>query len=62
MTSEGMEIGEGGAASMAYLKLIDPKVPKAEKDKIRKDLLAYCGQDTLAMVKLVDVLREKIMN
>ena len=62
MTYEGMEIGEGGAASMAYLRLIDPQVPKGEKENIRKDLLAYCGQDTLAMVKLVDVLREKIMN
>lgn len=59
MTYEGMNIGEGGAASMAYVKLIDPEVSNVEKEKIRKDLLAYCGQDTLAMVKLVEVLKDK---
>ena len=60
MTYKGMGIGEGGAASMAYVKLIDPKVSKAVKDKIRKDLLAYCGQDTLAMVKIYEVLSAKV--
>ena len=60
MGYDSLEIGEGGAASLAYEKLLDPKVPKAEKDKIRKDLLVYCGQDTLAMVKLVEVLKEKV--
>ena len=28
-----------------------------ERDRIRKALLDYCGQDTLAMVKLVTMLR-----
>ena len=60
MTYKGMEIGVGGAASMAYVKLIDPDVPKAEKDKIRKDLLVYCGQDTMAMVKILEVIKTKI--
>ncbi len=60
MSYDNLEIGEGGAASMAYVKLIDPKVLKAEKEKIRKDLLDYCGQDTLAMVRLVEVLLDKV--
>jgi hypothetical protein len=60
MSYDNLEIGEGGAASMAYVKLIDPQVPQAEKEKIRKDLLVYCGQDTLAMVRLVEVLRDKV--
>jgi hypothetical protein len=29
---------------------------QSERDKIKKALLEYCGQDTLAMVKLVDRL------
>jgi hypothetical protein len=59
MTYEGMEIGEGAAASLAYVKLLDPQVPKAQKEKIRKDLLAYCGQDTWAMVRIFEVLKKK---
>ena len=59
MTYEGMEIGEGGAASSAFIQLTDPALPKSEREKIRKNLLIYCGQDTLAMVKVMDVLAKK---
>jgi hypothetical protein len=31
----------------------------SERDKIRKALLDYCGQDTLAMVRLLEVLRAR---
>lgn len=62
MSYEGLEIGEGGAASLAYVKLTDPKLPKKEREQIRKNLLEYCGQDTLAMVKLVEVLRKEVLN
>jgi hypothetical protein len=41
----------------AYIQLMNPTVSDAAKKKIRKDLLTYCAQDTLAMVKLVEVLR-----
>jgi hypothetical protein len=58
MTYEGMEIGEGGAASLAYVRLMDGGMPKGESEKIRKGLLAYCGQDTLAMVRLLEVLQK----
>jgi len=37
---------------------MDPQVSEMVKKNIRKDLLTYCAQDTLAMVKLVEVLRE----
>jgi hypothetical protein len=30
---------------------------QAERDRIRKALLDYCGQDTLAMVRLLEKLR-----
>jgi hypothetical protein len=53
-----LAIGDGIAAVRAYVQLMDPNVSEAVKKKIRKDLLIYCGQDTLAMVKLVEVLRE----
>ena len=60
MSYDNLEIGEGGAASMAYVKLMKPDVSDADKKKIRKDLLDYCGQDTLAMVKLVEILKSKV--
>jgi hypothetical protein len=32
-------------------------VEESECDRIRKALLDYCGQDTLAMVRMVETLR-----
>jgi hypothetical protein len=36
--------------------MIHPDTPENEKTTIRDDLLTYCGQDTLAMVKIRDEL------
>jgi CRISPR/Cas system-associated exonuclease Cas4 (RecB family) len=49
-----LEIQEGGQASLEYLRMIDPSVSSEEREKIREDLLTYCSQDTLAMVKIRD--------
>jgi predicted RecB family nuclease len=51
-------IQEGNQASLEYLRMIDPATAPAEKKKIRKNLLDYCGHDTLAMVKI----REQLLN
>ena len=57
LTYEGMAIQEGKEASLAYLAL-----DKIESDKERRkqedDLRAYCRQDTLGMVKLLEKMRE----
>jgi len=34
------------------------KIPVAERDKLRQDLLDYCERDTWATVKLMERLRE----
>jgi predicted RecB family nuclease len=52
MNYKRLEIQEGGQASLEYLHMIDPSVSFEEKEKIRQALLNYCGQDTLAMVKI----------
>jgi len=62
MTYEGMEIGDGGAAMEAYHRMCDCADKPKELAKIRTDLLDYCRQDTLAMVKLVEVIVEKAGN
>jgi Domain of unknown function(DUF2779) len=56
MTYVGMEVSDGTDAGLAWEKLIRGSVDTVERDKIRKALLEYCGQDTLAMVRLMDRL------
>jgi len=57
MTYEDLEITEGGAAQAAYFDMCEASVPK-ELKRIRKALLKYCKQDTLAMVKLWRMLQK----
>ena len=45
-------VQDGIQASLEYLRMIDSSTPAEEKNTIRKNLLTYCGQDTLAMVKI----------
>lgn len=59
MTYEGMEVAEGNAAGLAWERMIHGEVDDAEKRKLRAALLAYCKQDTLAMVRLLEVLRTR---
>ena len=56
MSYNTLSIKDGGHASYEYLKLIDPDNASEEKNKIKEDLLVYCGQDTLAMKKIRDQL------
>jgi hypothetical protein len=58
MTYENLEIQEGQLAGLEYVRMIDPSTLPKEREKIKKDLLIYCGQDTLAMVKI----REELLN
>lgn len=54
---EGMDISDGGAASMSFIEISYNEVSEAKKKKIREDLLKYCGLDTEAMVWIVDELK-----
>ena len=56
MTYDGLGIQDGEMASIRYLSCIKNLVSDTEKIKIFKDLIKYCSQDTLAEVKLLDVL------
>ncbi len=57
MTYDGMEVANGQAAGVAWGLLIRGTVDAVERGKIEKALLDYCGQDTLAMVRLLKMLR-----
>lgn len=58
MTYEGMEIADGQAAGLAWQSLVRGRLDRAERDRIRKALRVYCGQDTLALFRLLQKLRQ----
>ncbi len=54
---EDLDIADGQQASLAYAEMIDPATTDSRRDEIRAGLLSYCGRDTEAMVRLVEVLK-----
>lgn len=58
MSYEGMAVGEGTAAIRAYLEILAPETSEFRRAEIRRDLRAYCAQDTLAMVRILSVLEK----
>jgi len=59
MTYEGMDVPDGQAAGLAWQEMIAGTSSEVERQAKRKALLEYCGQDTLALVRLLGVLRVK---
>jgi predicted RecB family nuclease len=55
MTYEGMEVADGTAAGIAWESLARG-LDCDECNRIRKGLLEYCRQDTLALVKILTML------
>lgn len=47
-----LAIHEGGTASASWATLTNANIPTAQRDQLRKDMLAYCGLDTYAMVAI----------
>jgi hypothetical protein len=60
LTYSDLVIVDGLVASVeiARLLFVAHKIPAAERDRVRQDLLDYCQRDTWAMVRLVERLRE----
>jgi hypothetical protein len=50
------EVADGTDAQRAYLEIISPGTERASRDELRDKLLGYCELDTMAMVKIVQVL------
>jgi len=53
-----LNIQEGVSASNTWLDTIKSDMPQKEKDKVYNDLLKYCELDTLAMVEILNKMRE----
>jgi predicted RecB family nuclease len=58
MTYDGMEVANGQAAGVAWELLVRGGLSCEEHQRIEQALRAYCGQDTLAMVRLLERLRK----
>lgn len=57
LTYDGLEVANGEMAMSAYRAMSAAKDPQ-ELARIRRALLDYCGLDTLAMVRIVERLKE----
>jgi predicted RecB family nuclease len=57
MSYTNMAVGNGQDAGLAWTSLVRGGLDRGECDRIKKALLDYCGQDTMALVKLLERLR-----
>jgi predicted RecB family nuclease len=57
MTYESMPVANGQDAGLAWEALVHGGLDQTEHDCIKKGLLDYCGQDTMALAKLLQKLR-----
>jgi predicted RecB family nuclease len=54
---DDLAISDGGLASLAYAEMQAPETSVERRVEIRRDLLAYCRRDTLALLGLYRLLR-----
>jgi len=59
---DGMEISEGGEASIKFYTVTYGKATEEERNKVRANLEKYCALDTEGMIWIVDKLRELLVN
>ena len=56
MTYDDLDVAEGMQAGIVWGRFVDPATPAEEKAQLKRELLEYCGQDTLALTRIVEVL------
>jgi Domain of unknown function(DUF2779) len=60
LSYDDLEIGEGTTASLKFMEAAFGNIPDAARQKIRLDLLTYCGQDTGGMIEILKKLQELV--
>lgn len=58
MSYEGMAVGDGVAAQAAFTDIMSGRLAPERARMLSEELRRYCAQDTLAMVKILEVLRK----
>jgi hypothetical protein len=59
LTYEGMEVGNGEEAGVAWERMVWADTTADDKARLKHALLAYCRQDTWALVSLLKFIRDK---
>jgi predicted RecB family nuclease len=57
LSYDGMAVANGQDAGLAWESLVRRSLDCSERERIEKALRAYCGQDTLALIRLLDRMR-----
>ena len=60
LSYDDLEIGEGTTASLKYIEAAFGDIPEEARQKIRVDLLTYCGQDTGGMIDILRKLQDLV--
>jgi hypothetical protein len=60
LSYKDLEIGEGTTASLKFMEAAFGNISDLERQKIRIDLLTYCGQDTGGMIDILRKLQELV--
>ena len=56
MSYDDLGVADGIQAGIAWAQLVDPATSPEEKDKLKRALLQYCGQDTIALARIIEEL------
>jgi len=56
MSYDGLAVADGSQAGIVWGRFVDPATHAEEKTRLKRALLQYCGQDTLALARIVEVL------
>jgi hypothetical protein len=60
LSYKDLAIGEGMTAQVQWMKAARGLMSDEEAERLYEDLLTYCGQDTLAMVRIFEVLQKEV--
>jgi len=59
LTYESLNISDGGTAAESWLRM-RASTDIEEQEQIKRDLLEYCHLDTLAMVRILEKMKEQV--
>ena len=54
---DALAIYDGGTASQEFLRVTYGDVDEEERQRVRRQLEEYCGQDTLGMIWILEALQ-----
>jgi hypothetical protein len=60
LSYDDLEIGVGTTASLKFMEAAFGNISDVERQKVRIDLLTYCGQDTGGMIDILKKLQELV--